>query len=67
MSVLFFSFHLEFFQHGRLICKAQVAAADAKLSGQVVEVHLEGTQRIMGGAGRICGGDAELSGGTSTL
>ncbi len=32
--------HLEFLHHDRLICKAQVAAADAELLGEVVEVHL---------------------------
>lgn len=34
------SSHLEFLQHGRLICEAQVAAADAELLGELIEVHL---------------------------
>lgn len=32
--------HLEFLQHDGLIRKAQVAAAEAKLLGEIVEVHL---------------------------
>ena len=33
--------HLQLLQHGRLVCKAQVAAANTELLGEVVEVHLK--------------------------
>lgn len=39
------SHHLQLLQHGRLISKAQVAAADAELLGEVVEVDLRREQR----------------------
>lgn len=44
-SLLLTTSHLEFLQHGRLVCKAQVAAADTELLGEVVEVHLRGNRR----------------------
>lgn len=47
------SFHLEFFQHGRLVCEPQVAAADAELLGEVVEVHLRRNTEDYGTRGMI--------------
>lgn len=37
--------HLQLLQHGRLIGKAQVAAANAELLGEVVEVDLRRNRR----------------------
>lgn len=62
------SHHLQLLQHGRLISKAQVAAAHAELLGEVVEVDLRRNQRGSwddafgwGGRGRLCspGGHGE--------
>ena len=42
LTGLLISQHLQLLQHGGLIGKAQVAAADAQLLGEVVEVDLRG-------------------------
>lgn len=37
--------HLEFLQHDGLVCKAQVAAAEAQLLSEIIEVHLRKDRR----------------------
>lgn len=44
--------YLQLVQHGRLVGEAQVAAADAELLGEVVEVHLRSSRALRGAAGR---------------
>lgn len=33
--------YLQLFQHGCLLCKAQISTPDTKLLGEVIKVHLQ--------------------------